>query len=41
MRERTVRCEIKKIEEYLNDNYKLKNTSNIELVKGTVKITDI
>lgn len=41
MGERTVRYEIEKIEEYLNDNYKLKNTSNIELTKGTVKITDI
>ena len=41
MGERTVRYEIEKIEEYLNDNYKLKNDSNIELTKGTVKITDI
>jgi len=39
--ERTVRYEIEKIEEYLNDNYEMKNISNIELTKGTVKITDI
>lgn len=39
--ERTVRYEIEKIEEYLNDNYEIKNISNIELTKGTVKITDI
>lgn len=39
--ERTIRYEIEKIEEYLNDNFKLKNLSNIELTKGTVKITDI
>lgn len=39
--ERTVRYEIEKIEEYLNDSYKLKNMSNIELTKGTIKITDI
>lgn len=41
MGERTVRYEIEKIEEYLNDNYKLKNISNIELTKGIVKIKDI
>ena len=39
--ERTVRYEIEKIEEYLNDNYRVKNISNIELAKGTVKIKDI
>lgn len=39
--ERTVRYEIEKIEEYLNDNYNLKNISNIELTKGTVKLKDI
>ncbi|MGL5052046.1 MAG: PRD domain-containing protein [Cetobacterium sp.] len=39
--ERTVRYEIEKIEEYLNDNYKLNKTLNIELVKGMVKLEDV
>lgn len=39
--ERTVRYEIEKIEEYLNDNYELKNMPNIELTKGMIKIKNI
>ncbi|MGL4653204.1 BglG family transcription antiterminator [Cetobacterium sp.] len=38
---RAVRYEIEKIEEYLNDNYKLKDFSNIELCKGVVKLKNI
>ncbi|MGL5312967.1 MAG: helix-turn-helix domain-containing protein, partial [Peptostreptococcaceae bacterium] len=41
MGERAVRYEIEKIEEYLNDNYKLKDFSNIQLCKGVVKLRNI
>lgn len=41
MGERTIRYEIEKIEEYLNENYRIENTSNIELAKGTIKIKDV